>query len=180
MPTSVLFFKICSKKITILKYNPAKNPIKTKMYDFLINSFQLLKSSIVSNVFNLILILFLSLSLLPFKSFPTLFILIFFFYNLYAYINYLLIKKDFKQFSFKIDLRSWKEFIRKSYIFVLIGFLAGLYFKIDIFLLQILKNNTDVGIYSAGYKFFEATLIFAASYNITRTPIFAKLAKKNF
>ncbi|OGK34052.1 hypothetical protein A3F57_02525 [Candidatus Roizmanbacteria bacterium RIFCSPHIGHO2_12_FULL_36_11] len=138
------------------------------------------KSSIVSNVFNLILILFLSLSLLTFKSLPTLFILIFFFYNLYAYINYLLIKKDFKQFYFKIDLRSWKEFIRKSYIFVLIGFLAGLYFKIDIFLLQILKNNTDVGIYSAGYKFFEATLIFAASYNITRTPIFAKLAKKNF
>jgi len=147
-----------------------KNAVQGKLYN----------SSLVSIIFNSLLIFGLIASITIFGSLPVIFIIIFIFYNLYSFANYLLVRKGFKKFSFSIDATGWKKFLRKSYVYILISFFAGLYFKIDVFLLQILKGETEVGIYTAGYKFFEALLFLAASYNITRTPIFAKLIKKNF
>ncbi len=146
-----------------------KNSISGKIYN----------SSIVSSIFNVILVLSLIIGILMTKSLSVVFILIFIFYNFYSFVNYFLINKDLKKYSYKIDLKSWIGFIKKSYIFVLISFFAGLYFKLDVFLLQFLKGSKEVGIYSAGYKFFEALILIAASYNVARTPIFAKLFKKN-
>lgn len=145
-----------------------KNAIEGKIYN----------SSLVSNVFNVLLIIALCVSTVIFRSLPVIFILIFVFYNLYSLANYFLIHKGFKKFSFTVDMGAWKSFMRKSYVYVLIGFLSGIYFKIDVFLLQSLKGEAEVGIYSAGYKFFEAFLFIAASYNVTRTPRFALLVKK--
>ena len=146
-----------------------KNAIEGRLYN----------SSFISVIFNTILIFALTTSLLFFKSLPIIFILIFIFYNFYSLANYLLIRKSFKQFPFSIDTSAWSNFMKKSYIYVLIGFFSGIYFKIDVFLLQFLKGESEVGIYSAGFKFFEALMFIAASYNITRTPVFAQLAKKN-
>jgi len=146
-----------------------KNALEARLYN----------SSFISVIFNLSLIFALSTSLLFFKSLSVIFILIFIFYNFYSWLNYFLIRKSFNQFLFSIDISAWSNFIKKSYIYVLIGFFSGIYFKIDVFLLQFLKGESAVGIYSAGFKFFEALLFIAASYNIARTPIFAQLAKKN-
>ncbi len=145
-----------------------KNSIEGKLY----------KSSLISFIFNVALILALIVSLIFLRSLPVIFILIFLFYNLYSVVNYILVKKSFKNFFFTIDRDAWKEFLTKSYVYVLIAFLSGIYFKLDIFMLQILKGETDVGIYSAGYKFFESLMFIAASYNLTRTPMFTKLLKK--
>ena len=139
---------------------------------------KLINSSVVSVLFNFVLIFALSISLVIFRSLPLIFILIFIFYNLYSFLNYFLIRKNFKQFLFTIDLPQWKRFLAKSYIYILISFFAGIYFKIDIFLLQFFKGERAVGVYSAGYKFFEALIFLAASYNISRTPMFAKIIKK--
>ena len=146
-----------------------KNAIERRLYN----------SSIISVIFNTFLIISLTTSLLFFRSLPVIFILIFIFYNFYSLANYFLIRKNFKQFLFSIDISTWRNFMKKSYIYILIGFFSGIYFKIDVFLLQFIKGASEVGIYSAGFKFFEALIFIAASYNITRTPVFAQLAKKN-
>jgi O-antigen/teichoic acid export membrane protein len=95
-------------------------------------------------------------------------------------VNAYLVKKLIPEISFfHIDIRKWIQIISKSYVFVLIGLFAGLYYKIDVFFLNFMKGQTDVGIYSAGYKFLEAFLFIPASYNMTSTPIFARLQKKS-
>ncbi|OGK39946.1 hypothetical protein A2954_03230 [Candidatus Roizmanbacteria bacterium RIFCSPLOWO2_01_FULL_37_12] len=145
-----------------------KNAVEGKLYN----------SSLVSSIFNTLLILTLTFFIVVFKSLPFIFLISFIFYSAYCFINYFLIKKDLKELTFRIDIKVWRNFLETSYVYVLIGFLAGLYFKIDVFLLQIIKGEREVGIYSAGYKFFEGMMFIAASYNISRAPMLAKLAKK--
>lgn len=139
---------------------------------------KLFNSSYVSIIFNTGLVLVLILSSVFFHSLALIFLLTFIFYNLYSFVNYFLIKKDFSDLTFKFEIKIWKNFLQKSYVYVLIGFLASLYFKIDVFLLQFYKGSGDVGIYSAGYKFFEGLMFIAASYNISRAPMLAGFVKK--
>ena len=145
-----------------------KNAVTGKLYN----------SSFVSIIFNLVLISSLIISISISGSLPVIFLLTFIFYNLYSFVNYFLIKKDITDLNFKFEFKTWINFLKKSYAYVLIGFLASLYFRLDIFLLQILKSEREVGIYSAGYKFFEGLMFIAASYNISRLPMLAKLVKK--
>jgi len=84
-----------------------------------------------------------------------------------------------KVFKFSFDFRNWQIFLKKSSVYILIGFFSGIYFKLDFYILKLLKGEAEVGVYSAGFKFFEALLFVAASYNISRTPILAKLIKSD-
>jgi len=142
----------------------------------IINSLKqkLINSSILSVIFNFFLTTVLILGIIKYKNMTYVFLTVALFYVIYALINYYLVKKQINlKFVFKpID---WMGIIKKSYVFVLIGFSAGLYFKQDIFLLKYFKSDTEVGIYSAGYKFFEALLFLAGGYNIVATPILSKL-----
>jgi len=142
----------------------------------IINSLRqkLINSSIVSIIFNLFLTVTLILSITKYKSLTFVFLTIAVFYSIYAFLNYYLVKK---QINLKLVFKpiDWIGIIKKSYVFVLIGFSAGLYFKQDIFLLKYFKSDAEVGIYSAGYKFFEALLFLAGAYNITATPVLSKL-----
>lgn len=81
------------------------------------------------------------------------------------------IQKDFSK-----TWRSWKPILNHSLVFALIAFFAGLYYRIDVFLLNKLKGAGELAVYSAGYKFFDASLLLAASYNITAAPVLARLA----
>ncbi|MCL4386392.1 MAG: oligosaccharide flippase family protein, partial [Cyanobacteria bacterium] len=146
-----------------------RNAITGKIYN----------SSIVSTFFNLFLVIALILGLITFRSINLVFIEIFIIYNLNSLVNFFLVTKDLVRFKFKLDFTSWFKLIKKAYIFVLISFFAGLYFKLDVFILQIFKGEKEVGVYSAGYKFFEALITIAGSYNIASTPIFAKLVNNN-
>jgi O-antigen/teichoic acid export membrane protein len=143
------------------------NAIKHKLY----------RSSRNSIIFNVLLVSAIVMSLFVFHRLLAVFIIIFIFYNLYSLVNFLLIKKELPLFRFRLETKEWIRIIKKLYIFVLISFFAGLYSRLDVFLLKILKGETEVGIYSAGSKFLEALLFIVASYNVTATPIFARISK---
>ncbi|MDP3974587.1 MAG: oligosaccharide flippase family protein [bacterium] len=132
-------------------------------------------SSIVSVLFNLILILTLIFLTITTKSLIYIFIAIGFFYIGYTILNYFLSKKEFPTFSFKFNYKVWKNIIKKSFIYVAISLFAGLYFKLDLYLLNFLKGSEAIGIYSAGFKFFEAFIFIAGSYSIASLPTLSKL-----
>jgi len=135
------------------------------------------RSSLASLVFNFLLSSVLILSTVLFKSIPGIFQATFFLYLLYAILNIFLLEKALGKIRLNFRIDSWLRILKKSYIFVLIGFFAGIYFKQDIFLLKFLKSDKEVGIYSAGYKFFEALLFIPGSYNIVSMPNLVKLGK---
>ena len=132
-------------------------------------------SSIVSILFNLIIILTLIFLTITTKSLVYIFTAIGFFYIVYTIINYFLSKKEFPTFSFKFNYKVWKIILKKSLIYVAISLFAGLYFKLDLYLLNFLKGSEAIGIYSAGFKFFEAFIFIAGSYSIASLPTLSKL-----
>ncbi|MFH1827492.1 MAG: oligosaccharide flippase family protein [bacterium] len=137
------------------------------------------KSSIVSIIFNLILFIVSISVLLITHSIIYLFISIFFLYSIYAIFNYYLSKLEFPKFKLKFNFSLMSKIAKKSFIYILISLFAGLYFKLDIYLLAFLKNTEAVGIYSAGYKFFEALIFIAASYSISSLPTISKLYRSS-
>lgn len=137
-------------------------------------------SSYISLIMNGILTGALVVSLIIHPSLNTVFSIIFFVYLSYFILMILILNKESGFLSIKLRIKEWIAIMKKSYVFVLISFFAALYFKIDVFLLRFLKGNTEVGIYSAGYKFFEALLFIILSYNISATPILAQLKKTDY
>lgn len=136
-------------------------------------------SSLVSTVFNLVLTGVLALILVTTQNLLYIFICIFILYFSYTFVNVAFIIRTTGTFPFHYDPQSWIRIMRKSYIFVLISFFAGLYFRIDVLLLEHFKTSTAVGIYSAGYKFFEALIFIAVSYNFVAAPLLSNVFKKN-
>lgn len=151
-------------------------------------------SSVFSFIFNLIMISFLIAITYLYRDISYVFLTVFIFYNIYSVSNIMGIQRvlstqlnpqaeerkigAFIRENLRIRPAAWWAIFRKSYIFVLIGLFASLYFKGDIFLLNYYKGEEAVGIYSAGYKFFEALMFFAASYNITAAPAFVRLKQQ--
>ncbi len=131
-----------------------------------------------SIIFNTVLIAAEIIGIIVSRRLLIVFILIFGFYNLYSVLNLVFLLKESKPVKFVFDFKNWIKILKKSYIFVLITFFAGLYFKLDVFLLTKLKGEGSVGIYSAGYKFLDALIFIAASYNVSVAPIFARINKK--
>ncbi len=137
-------------------------------------------SSIFSLLFTAVLLFSSIVPLTITKNLSSIFYVIFIMYSINAVMSWILIKKSFPSFRFTYHPVIWKEIASKSYVFIVISFLLGIYFKIDIFLLNFLKSQKEVGIYSAGYKFFEAFLFIVASYNISATHQLSKLHKESF
>lgn len=138
-------------------------------------------SSIVSMVFNFAQVFFTIIALLMSRKLFWVFIILFVSYNIYSFVNFYLIKRLLKldYLHIELNLKNWFAILRKSYIFVLISFFAGLYYKADIFLLNFLKTQREIGIYSAGNKFLDSLMFIPASYNTVSTPLFAKLSKSD-
>lgn len=132
-------------------------------------------SSLLSIYFNFFLIISLISFLVILKKISVVFIVIFIFYNIYTIANIIAIKKELKILRLSFNYKKWFNIMKNSYIFVLIAFFGGLYFKLDILLLKLLKSETEVGIYSAGYKFFEALIFIASSYSITAVPVLSRI-----
>ena len=135
-------------------------------------------ASYASMIFNFISTIALIIIMFLTRNFNLFFISIFAFYNLYSIANYLLIIKEAGRIKFRFDFTTWIPILKKSIVFLLISSLAGLYFKLDVFLLNFLKGQREVGIYSSGYKFLDALMMIAASYNISATPVLSSLIKK--
>jgi O-antigen/teichoic acid export membrane protein/GT2 family glycosyltransferase len=137
-------------------------------------------SSLFSFGFNALLILSLILGLTTTNSFLLIFVIIAVNYLFQALIYFRLINKELGEFSFHFQWQKWKKIITRSYQFVLINLLSQIYFKIDVFLLSALKNNTEVGIYSAGFKFFQTLMFFASSYTLASSAKLVRLANQNY
>lgn len=133
--------------------------------------------STLSVVFNFLLISTLIILLIVYRNVHIIFPFIVLFYLSYGAVCYIFTKKLVKSLRVYFDFKKWFQIIKKSYMFVLISFFAGLYFKVDVFLLQYMKGQQDVGIYSSGYKFFEALMLFVSSYNTASAPGFAWTAR---
>lgn len=136
-------------------------------------------TSFLSVAFNLILTTVLIVLLYFYRNLNVIFKGIFFCYLFYALINLYVLKKENRGISFTVQLKEWLKIMKNSVVFVLISFFAGLYFKIDIFLLNYLKGQHTIGVYSAGYKFLEALMFVPASYNIVSIPILSKIFAHN-
>ncbi len=143
------------------------NSVKEKLY----------RSSIVSFIFNLLFISICTFVVFVTKSLYYLFFTSYILYVLYSLFNIFLLKREISppRMALPILLRQCRDIIKKSLVFVLIGLFAGFYYKADIFLLTFLKGTREVGIYSTGYKFFDAFMFMVASYNLIAAPVFAKL-----
>ncbi|MDO8741737.1 MAG: oligosaccharide flippase family protein, partial [Candidatus Roizmanbacteria bacterium] len=115
-------------------------------------------ASIVSMIFQILLVFSLIIGVLITKQLMTIFVVTFVLYNLYSLINFLLVKREVGSLSLKINLKQWSVIIKKSFVFLLISLLAGFYSKTDVLILNFIKGKQAVGIYSAGYRFLDALM----------------------
>ena len=135
--------------------------------------------SLVSMVFQVVLVASLIATVLLSQNLTNVFIVIFVLYLSYAFVNLWLIRKQVKSTDFRLDLPSWIAIGKKSATYLVISLLAGFYSKADILILNFLRGAKDVGIYSAGYRFLDATMFMVVSYNVSAMPVFSSLFKAN-
>ncbi len=133
--------------------------------------------SLVSMIFQIILVISLILGVVFTKKLIVVFWLTFILYNLYSLINFLLVKNQVKDLKFIFDFKSWLKIAGKSVVFLLISLLAGIYSKVDVLLLNFIKGKAAVGIYSSGYRFLDALMFIVSAYNVSSMPIFSKIAR---
>lgn len=78
---------------------------------------------------------------------------------IYSITTYLLIKKTFHTALSIEELHSFiKGVLRYGWPLGVVLFINFLYARVDIFLLSILKQNIDVGIYGISYRFFDVAI----------------------
>lgn len=96
--------------------------------------------------------------------------LIGFFVNLYF-------AKRLVKFSLSFKWNFSKEILKKSWPLAVSSVLTLIYFKMDSFMLSLMKPSADVGIYSAAYKVFEGLLFFPAAFSGLMLPLMANVAE---
>lgn len=72
-----------------------------------------------------------------------------------SFIMHYLFSRRFIKISWEIDLNIWREIIKKSWPLGLTIFFNLIYLRADIFILSLLKTQTDVGLYGATYKIID-------------------------
>ncbi len=134
--------------------------------------------SLISLIFQTILVLSFITSIFIKKNIFNIFILTFIFYNFYSILNFYLIKKQTPFLKISFDLSSFLKIAKKSIVFLILSLLAGFYSKIDVLLLNLLKGPKEVGIYSAGYRFLDALMFLVVSYNLSSMSILSSFVKE--
>ena len=137
---------------------------------------EMVKASVISVATNAVMIGCMIVTTYIFRNIGTIMGVASFFYILYSFLYLYLIQNLTQKLKMIVEIKEWISIVKKSYVFVLVSLFAGIYFKIDVFILNFLKGTADVGIYSSGYKFFEAMILFASSYNMLSASIFSKTA----
>jgi len=75
--------------------------------------------------------------------------------NLISFIIHYWFSRRFIKISWQINLVVWKKIFKKSWPLSLTIFFNLIYLRADIFILSLLKNQADVGIYGATYKVID-------------------------
>lgn len=89
------------------------------------------------------------------------------------------LKKLRFHFPLHTSWQTFKQIIKGSLPFGLLGILGLLYFKVDTLMLSYLKGNFDTGIYGVAYKFFEAVVFIPAALSTALFPVLANLHDHN-
>jgi O-antigen/teichoic acid export membrane protein len=79
----------------------------------------------------------------------------------------------------KIKFGSLKKILLGSLPYGILGILGLLYFRVDTLILSYLKGNYDTGIYTAGFKFLEATNLIPIAVSLGVFPVMAKLQNES-
>lgn len=140
------------------------------------------QKSYLHGLFNLIFQIILTLMTFLFffinKKLLFLFYLYFIFYSLYGIFYGFLLFKKLKINFINFNLTDFLKLIKSSFVFLIINLLAGWYSKLDIFLLNFLKNLHQVGIYSSATKFLDGLLFISVAYNLSSISSYSQLIKK--
>lgn len=131
-------------------------------------------SSFISSIFNIFLTGAIIIGLFINQNVGLIFVITSVLYNLYSIFYIYLLRKNIKKISFKWFDQRWVNIVKKSILFVLIGFFASLNAKTDIFILNFLKGSKDVAIFAAGNNFLEGFILIASSYTFSAIPFFKK------
>lgn len=91
-------------------------------------------------------------------------------------ISWLICGRKFVPIRFSIDFSLCKKFLITSIPFALISIIALIYFKIDIVMLSLMKDDQVVGWYSAAYALLSALLFITDAYNLAIFPALSRYA----
>ena len=87
--------------------------------------------------------------------------------------------KNFSHFSIKIDIKFLKETFIKSWPFALSLLFVSIYYYMDSVMLGILKDEKEVGLYSAAFKLIVFITIMGSVMSRSVYPIISKLFKSS-
>jgi O-antigen/teichoic acid export membrane protein len=90
-----------------------------------------------------------------------------------------LVAKKFVKPTIRFNFIFWKEIIKKSVPFFLLGIFSFFYLRIDIILLKFMKGNNAVGWYSAAYRIIDSLLLLAMNYGQAILPVFSETYHKD-
>ncbi|PIY97331.1 MAG: hypothetical protein COY66_00335 [Candidatus Kerfeldbacteria bacterium CG_4_10_14_0_8_um_filter_42_10] len=92
----------------------------------------------------------------------------------------IIVYKKFCHFTFRIDLPQWKKFLKPSLFFALTNVFIIVYFKIDVLMLSIMKNDRITGLYSSAYDLLFAFIFIPTIMNAVVFPRISFLARNFF
>jgi O-antigen/teichoic acid export membrane protein len=78
-----------------------------------------------------------------------------------------------------VDIRSVTKFYRNTFWLFLYGIAFQVYFKIDVLMLNAFKDASEVGLYTAAYKFFEVFLFVPALIMGVLFPSFSRITDRD-
>jgi len=135
--------------------------------------------SLIGFLFQLVITTSIIIVSLIFKNIIYVFGVIFVFYLIYGLSCFFYLKNKEKSFRLKFSLSKFKTILGYSFFYLLISIFARWYSRIDIFLLNFLKGEEVVGIYSSAYKFLEALMFMMTAYNLSALPMLVNFYKNN-
>lgn len=87
-----------------------------------------------------------------------------------------IIRKDFKKLISKIDVNLFKQIIKTTWPFAFIALIGTIMGNIDIYMLGIWRNSTEIGLYSAVQRIQQFVIIIPSTITVAVFPLMSRLA----
>ena len=94
-------------------------------------------------------------------------------------LGYVLVRRSFTPMSLEADTKYWGELLSQSFPIFLAYAFAMIYYKIDIFILSVLKGDAAVGVFSAPFRLMEGLTIIPTSILVSLFPVLSRLHMSN-
>ncbi len=72
-----------------------------------------------------------------------------------------------------------RDMVAESWPLMVNHFLATLFYKIDVFLMEPILGNVILGLYSVGYKFLDAVMVIPSMFTLALFPVISRQAKED-